>query len=268
MVRWAATLPPATGPGKGARGLATRRPAGDTPDVDEVDASASDGGPAATVARQLLDYLLYTGDLRPGDRLPPERRLTEAFGVGRSAVREAIALLNVLGLVEVRHGSGTYLKASDSPLLPDVLGWSVLLGPRRLDEAVEVHHLLERELVRLAARRHHPDDRRRLRRHLDDLRAAGSDAAEAARAERAFHATLADLAGNATLAALHGTSAALLRDWHASVLRQRRDHGLTVAEHEAIVTTIESGDPDLATRAMDAHFAAERQRVAGISGSR
>jgi GntR family transcriptional repressor for pyruvate dehydrogenase complex len=57
---------------------------------------------AAEVARRLVDYLL-SGGVEPGGRMPSERQLAEAFGVGRSAVREAIAALTLIGLIEVRH---------------------------------------------------------------------------------------------------------------------------------------------------------------------
>jgi GntR family transcriptional repressor for pyruvate dehydrogenase complex len=60
------------------------------------------------VAKQLLDYLT-TGNFAPGTRLPPERSLAASLGVGRSTLREAMAALDVLGIIEVRPGSGAYL---------------------------------------------------------------------------------------------------------------------------------------------------------------
>nr|WP_235472331.1 GntR family transcriptional regulator [Frigoribacterium sp. Leaf44] len=57
----------------------------------------------------------------PGSRLPPERQLAERLGVGRSAVREALAALEILGIVTVRPGSGTYLRDQTSELLPTTL---------------------------------------------------------------------------------------------------------------------------------------------------
>ena len=66
---------------------------------------------AAEVARRLVDYLL-SGGIVPGARIPSERQLAEAFGVGRSAVREAIAALTLIGLIEVRHGKLSALHSS------------------------------------------------------------------------------------------------------------------------------------------------------------
>ena len=72
---------------------------------------------SSEVTRRLLDYLI-SGQVQPGERLPSERQLAETLGVGRSHVRQAIKSLTVLGLVDARQGDGTYLKRTDSPLLP------------------------------------------------------------------------------------------------------------------------------------------------------
>src|SRR6476661_2311336 len=79
------------------------------------------------VTRRLLTY--FTSDaIQPGDRLPPERQLALTLGVGRSAVREALAALEILGVVTVRPGSGTYLRGKASELLPQTLSWGMLIG--------------------------------------------------------------------------------------------------------------------------------------------
>src|SRR5262249_19388658 len=66
------------------------------------------GSAVSAVATSLLD-LFTGGSLEPGTRLPPERQLATTLGVGRSAVREALAALEILGIVEVRPGAGTFL---------------------------------------------------------------------------------------------------------------------------------------------------------------
>jgi GntR family transcriptional regulator, transcriptional repressor for pyruvate dehydrogenase complex len=83
------------------------------PSADELTAALG-GNVAGTTAvaevtRRLLDFFT-TGTLQPGDRLPPERQLAISMGVGRSAVREALAAMELLGVVDVRPGSGTYLR--------------------------------------------------------------------------------------------------------------------------------------------------------------
>src|SRR5262245_42940364 len=112
---------------------------------------------ASEIARRLVDYLL-SGGIEPGARIPSERQLAEAFGVGRSAVREAIAALTLIGLIEVRHGDGTYLKRPESPLLPQVVEWGLLLGEQRTADLVEARQKIEVIIAGLAAMRRTDDD--------------------------------------------------------------------------------------------------------------
>ena len=104
------------------------------------------------ITRRLLDYLL-SGTIEPGDRMPSERKLAEALGVGRSIVRQAIKSLTVLGLIDVRQGDGTYLRRTDSPFLPVAIEWGLLLGVKRVTDLVEARHYLEVVIAGLAAER-------------------------------------------------------------------------------------------------------------------
>lgn len=110
------------------------------------------GSPASVVARQLVS-LLTAGELAPGSRLPSERILSERLGVGRSAVREALAALEILGIVQIRPGSGTYLRGGTSDLLPTTLSWGLMLASNRTRELLEIRSSLERTAAILAAQR-------------------------------------------------------------------------------------------------------------------
>src|SRR6478735_3829631 len=122
------------------------------------------GTPVSEVARRLLD-LFTSGSIAPGTRLPPERQLTATLGVGRSAVREALAALEILGIVQVRPGSGTYLRGAASELLPQTLRWGLLIGEHHTGDLLELRSGLEIFVARLAASRIGAS-------HLDELRAA------------------------------------------------------------------------------------------------
>ena len=108
------------------------------------------GTPVSEVARRLMD-LFTSGSIEPGTRLPPERHLAATLGVGRSAVREALAALEILGIVDVRPGSGTYLRGTASELLPQTLRWGLLIGERNTAELLELRSGLEIYVARLAA---------------------------------------------------------------------------------------------------------------------
>ena len=100
----------------------------------------------------MLDYL-FSGQVRPGDRIPSERQLADDLGVNRPSVREAIRALAFLGLLEVRMGSGTYFRGPDQELLFRLFEWNLVFGEGQLLELVEARAQLEIVVAGLALRR-------------------------------------------------------------------------------------------------------------------
>jgi GntR family transcriptional repressor for pyruvate dehydrogenase complex len=217
---------------------------------------------AAEVARRLVDYLL-SGGIVPGARIPSERQLAEAFGVGRSAVREAIAALTLIGLIEVRHGDGTYLKRPDSPLLPQVVEWGLLLGEQRTADLVEARQLIEIDIVSLAAKRRTDDDLSDLARILARMEWEAREDAEAAAfvdADVEFHLRLAETARNSALRDVLSSIQALLRAWIGRVIAEgHRD--VSYAEHVPILEAIRAQNSHAAEEAMDAHMRSAARRL-------
>ncbi|HET9662439.1 MAG TPA: FadR/GntR family transcriptional regulator [Thermomicrobiales bacterium] len=216
--------------------------------------------PVATqVARKLVEYLL-SGAVEPGARMPSERKLAEAFGVGRSAMREAIKSLSLIGLVEVRQGDGTYLRKADSALLTEVIEWGLLLGERRTMDLVEARQELEIVLAGLAARRRTEQDIEDMRRSLQRMKqaTAGSSFVEA---DVQFHMRLAEAAGNLALRDIHSSVQALLRTWIGRVLATPGSLEPSYLEHVPILDAIVAGDPRAAQGAMEAHMTSAAGRL-------
>ncbi|MBX3031855.1 MAG: FadR family transcriptional regulator [Chloroflexi bacterium] len=207
------------------------------------------------VARKLLDYLL-AGRFQPGQRLPGERQLAEALGVGRSVVREALKSLTLLGLIEVRQGSGTYLKSAESDLLPQVVEWGLLLGAKRTRDLVEARRHLEVVVAGLAAQRRDADALADLEAQVARMRAADPDDPDAfVAADVAFHLRIADAAGNETLYQVMASVRALLQVWISRVMRGADARFLETAhEHELIYEAIRDQDDAAARSAMEAHM--------------
>ena len=217
---------------------------------------------AAEVARRLVDYLL-SGGVEMGSRIPSERQLAEAFGVGRSAVREAIAALTLIGLIEVRHGDGTYLKRPDSPLLPQVVEWGLLLGEQRTVDLVEARQKIEVDIAGLAAQRRSEEDLTDLSHLLARMERESRDGAESAAfvdADVNFHLKLAEAAGNTALRDVLSSIQALLRAWIGRVIAEGyRD--ISYAEHVPIFEAVRAQDARAAEDAMDAHMRAAAKRL-------
>jgi GntR family transcriptional regulator, transcriptional repressor for pyruvate dehydrogenase complex len=210
--------------------------------------------PALTtgISHRLLEFLL-AGNIEPGEKLPSERRLAEILGVGRSVVREAIKPLALLGIVEVRQGDGTYVKSVESNLLPEVIGWGLLLGTKRTLDLVEARRHIEVILARLAAERREDGDLEILRTALQEMHEA-EDPDDYVAADIAFHLAVARAAKNDTLYEVLSSVRSLLQVWIAKV---GISAGLSVAaaEHDPIFDAIANNDTQAAARTMDAHMA-------------
>jgi len=216
--------------------------------------------PLAEITRKLLDFLL-SGEVEPGSRIPSERQLAEALGVGRSSVREAVKSLSLLGLLDVRQGDGTYLSRSSSDLLPRVIEWGLLLEEPRIMDLLEARAEIEIVAAGLAAARASSEQVVGLRERLDAMRAAGNDVDAYVDADIAFHLEVANASGNAVLGNLITSLRALLRVWADKVLHFAGETHTSLAMHEPIVSAIEAQDPAAARDAMRAHMERAHRRL-------
>jgi len=205
------------------------------------------------LTRKMLDYLL-SGEFKAGQRIPSERQLAEALGVGRSAVRETVKSLSLLGLIEQRPGDGTYLTKSNSDLLPRVIEWGLLLGERRVHELIEIRHHLEIILAGLAAERRTQDQLQRMQTLIAEMTDAGDDYPRYVEADIAFHLEIAAASGNAGLAGILESVQSLLRVWATRVISAAKETKTSLAMHIAILEAIEKQDANGTRAAMTAHM--------------
>lgn len=181
-----------------------------------------------------------------GSRIPIEPQLAQLLGVSRGTVREAVKTLVSRGLLEVRQGSGTYVRSGFDPS-------ASLQKMRRasLLDQFEVRRALEVEAARLAAVRHTAKDLRRLNTMLDKRGTPDASDNGAGFIERdlAFHLAIVDMSGNLALAETCRFITGYIKETIASTM------GSTLPEpdeaaHRAIVQGIASGDPDIAAAAV------------------
>jgi GntR family transcriptional regulator, transcriptional repressor for pyruvate dehydrogenase complex len=219
------------------------------------------GTPVSEVARRLID-LFTGGSIAPGTRLPPERQLAATLGVGRSAVREALAALEILGIVDVRPGSGTYLRGDASELLPQTLRWGLLIGERHTAELLDLRSGLEIYVARLAAARADAAAVGAMGDALQRMRDSTEKLPAFARADRDFHLALSTAAANATLVDLLHVVRSLLRVYDDRAVHDDAEVRAAIAEHDAVLRAVEEADPDAAASAMAAHMATATARLA------
>jgi GntR family transcriptional regulator, transcriptional repressor for pyruvate dehydrogenase complex len=204
------------------------------------------------IVRKLLDYLL-SGEIPVGARIPPERQLASALGIGRSAVRDALKPLQLLGLLEVRIGDGTYLNEPDSALLPRVIEWGLLLKATKTFELVETLHVVELALVGFAAERRDAASVERMRHHVDDMATAESKRAFV-EGYKAFHYEIAAAGNNSVLSGIFMSIHSLLDVGIQRVVDAEDDTGDLWAEQVLIFKALEAGDRAAAERALSEHM--------------
>lgn len=121
------------------------------------------------IAEQLRK-LVVEGKLKPGDRLPSERELAERLQVSRASVREALSALEMLGLLEVRSGEGTYIRHVNFDSVVAPLSWMLSLDKETVKELMEVRKILEVQTVSLAAEHATKSDLEELAETIEEMR--------------------------------------------------------------------------------------------------
>lgn len=218
------------------------------------------GTPVSEVARRMLD-LFTGGSIAPGTRLPPERQLAATLGVGRSAVREALAALEIIGIVDVRPGSGTYLRGTASELLPQTLRWGLLIGERNTEELLELRSGLEIYVARLAASRASRADLELIGARLEQMRTSIDDLPALVRADADFHTALGEAAGNATLVDLLHVVRSLLQVYADRAMHNDDEARIAIDEHDAVHRALQMHDEDAAANAMAIHMTTASARL-------
>ena len=156
-----------------------------------------------SVHDQVRDYLeaaIRDGEYEPGKALPPERELAATLSVSRHSLRQALASLEGIGVVERRHGSGVYLRASPSDdaivRVTDVL----FNAERSLENVVEARLAIEPYIAAIASERHSDEGMEALR---DSIEASDEAAHSGGAARRpGFHSCIAEMSGNSVLAGI------------------------------------------------------------------
>jgi GntR family transcriptional repressor for pyruvate dehydrogenase complex len=200
--------------------------------------------------------MIAAGELRPGDRLPPEQRLAAELGLSRNLMREAVKALAAAHVLEIRRGDGTYVTSLEPGLLLRGLGGAVaLIQGDSLLELTEVRRLFEPVATGLAATRIGAEELAGVKAHLDAMHEAREDVERLIRHDAAFHRAVIEATGNQTLACLlEGISSRTLRArvWRGLVDEHSAPN--TLAEHRAIYDALAAGDAALAQAAALVHI--------------
>ena len=213
--------------------------------IDQVDVHEA--------ARERISELIREGGYQPGDRLPAERQLAASLRVSRVVVREALKVLEALGMVEIMQGSGTYVVDPHRDPVAAALAAGSTVDMAFIRQLIDVRAALDVKAAELAAERATAKDLTRLRAVLRDLDAEHAHDPAAASLSLVFESLLAQVAGNPLLSANQRAVHQLwVKAWSAVGLAPGPKQAFN-AEHRAVFEAVAAHDPAQAGRLMAAH---------------
>src|SRR5580698_5597378 len=219
--------------------------------------SGEEPGGHSQLTLQVVDHvrgLIASGELRPGDRLPPERELARELKISRSSLRAGIGFLSAMGVLKSRHGAGTFVSsgppALDSSSLT-VLGALHNFLPWQMFEARLV---LESNLAALAAERATDEHLAELAEEVAEMYASLDNPQEYLIHDVRFHRTIARAAGNPILGALMETITANLYEYRSKTVINAQDLKQSAEMHREIYRAIRSHNPAQARGTMEEHL--------------
>jgi DNA-binding FadR family transcriptional regulator len=208
-----------------------------------------------------LRQLMADGEFVTGARLPAERDLAKQLGVSRPSVREALIALEVQGLIEVRTGSGIYVRPVPAGKLAAAASGETEWGPL---EVMSARQVVEAEVAALAAQQASRSQVKAMRSALQRMRTAAQQGQIPRAGDQAFHEAIAKACGNGVLLDI------VQRLWQAregplferlgTYFEHPASWQAAIEEHQQVLDAIEAGDASAARKAMQKHLKQAHKR--------
>jgi GntR family transcriptional regulator, transcriptional repressor for pyruvate dehydrogenase complex len=214
------------------------------------------GGSKDNVTQLLIlrfQEMLREGVLSQGTRLPSERELAAHFNVARSSLRQALKVLEIMGVITQKVGDGSYLNTDTSAVLAVPMEFLFLLDDTSVDELTELRLLMEPGLARLAAQRATADDIALLRKSIKDLESSSKDRLKLVSSDLLFHRAIFQASKNRTASSLFQTIHRAMAKM-ILVTSQLVELEHTLSFHKPIMRAIEQRKGDEAAALMRDHI--------------
>jgi DNA-binding FadR family transcriptional regulator len=211
----------------------------------------------------IVEFILNNG-LNPGDPLPPETQLVEELGLGRSSIREAVKILQSLGIIEVRHGSGLFVRENNFDPIREIVGYGLRFDTRTLKEITEIRLLLERAAIEEVVAKITNRDIKALEDLLKSWQQKLDEGKDNLQDDMKFHRILNRSLGNIMLMKL------LEEFWVAFEHYEKSENSEMLYEkppqqeledHRRLLEAVKARDAALAVRVLQEHFQQLRENV-------
>lgn len=201
--------------------------------------------------------MIISGELRKGDRLPPERDLVDTLHVSRTSIREALRALQIIGLVECRQGGGNFIRESFEDNLIEPLSLMFVLQNSRNLELLELRKSIEVQMAALAAEKIGDKDINELEGIIRRMKEDPSES-ESVRLDADFHYLIARSSGNrlmeSILRAVSSLMDTFIKETREELLVNPENNETLVETHDDIVVALRTHDPSKAASAMERHL--------------
>jgi GntR family transcriptional repressor for pyruvate dehydrogenase complex len=224
-------------------------------------------GVTAEIVVQHVRGLIESGELRPGDRLPPERELAVQLGVSRPSVRAGLRSLAAIGILQTRHGAGTFITDGPPTLGTEPLSFLAALHGFTQDEMYEARRALEVGVAGLAAERATDEQIATIAEEVTSLFASLDDPQSFLRHDIRFHRAVAAASGNPILASLVEMVSTIFYDYRRKKVEAAVDLKDAAQMHRAIYHAIRARDAKRARAAMNEHLLLAQEADAAAEGT-
>ncbi len=200
--------------------------------------------------------------LKPGDALPPETQLATDLGVSRGSVREAVKALESLGIVEVRHGNGLFVREFNFDSVLELLSYGLVFDPSRIAEISQIRKWLEAAAIGEVAAQIGESQLASIEKVLarwEEKARAGEPTAEE---DQTFHRLLYEPLGNQALISLLDTFWLVFHAVPVQTIITDMQPTTTLQDHKDILEAVRSRDPNLARQRIQDHFRNLEERIA------
>ena len=218
---------------------------------------------SADIVIETIEADMEAGILKEGDKLPAERELADTLGVSRTSVRDAFLKLELDGIIDIKHGKGSFVKAGEP--VPHILETTLDTEDHLLYEMLEFRAVLEVEAARLAAQRATSNDLQKIQAALERMAEATTAIEAGIEADVDFHMSIVEASHNSVFIHLMQTMQNHMKDTIRTTRRHRFSHPHryedTFEEHRDIYLAIASKDETRAEDLMMTHIVRIRREL-------
>ncbi|PJO42235.1 FadR/GntR family transcriptional regulator [Lysinibacillus xylanilyticus] len=208
---------------------------------------------------EILYEKIRSGELKPGDRLDSVEQLAEQLQVSRSAIREALSALKAMGLIEIKQGSGTFVKSNQSNQLDFPLSTAILTNKQDISHLLEVRKIIEVGAAASAAIHRTEEDLQSMLQILDEMKLVQGDGELGEKVDFQFHAAISAASQNPLLTTLLDQVSGLMIETMKETRRiwlysKKITSEKLYDEHMQIFLAIKQQNEELAKHAMASHL--------------